>query len=364
MLDVHRNPPDTKTYFSHSTLPSYIDPVHTSTKKNPFAAFAACPHSHSLDLLVPAAAWPALQPRLPTPVYARAFLALADVLDDAFLDAYVRPACAAVLSPRLAPGGWQFHVAAGVLRIEMDRATYERAGLVGGPVEDGGRKHQRNRWVVHVDLAAPAMRKGKRGFERVRWAARNVLVGSAACLFWCANPSFAESVRGGCEVLCRHAPEVVDLRPVVEAVRGVGVPRLCVEERALSGLYGQEDALALLEWLDVVGLGSARALAGDDVDGHLCRYEIPDFGLGVDSQDLVRVRWSGFVTPGFVKDVFLAVWTGAFKARRDAKEGDAMEGMQDPGAWFAMSAQAFGGARAWSLMQFANRETLVWEVEG
>ncbi|KAF1347293.1 hypothetical protein EJ07DRAFT_169812 [Lizonia empirigonia] len=355
MLAIQRTPHDTKTYFSHSTLPSYIDPCNTSTKKNPFAAFAALPHAHTLDLLLPAAAWPALQLCLPTRVYARAFLALADVLDDAFLDAYVRNASAA------------FQIAGGVLRIEMDRPTYERAGLVGSPVEDGGRKHQKNRWVVVCDLRLEAMRRGKRGFERVRWAARNVLVGSARCLFWSANPSFAESVREGREVLCRHAPKVVDLWPAVEAVRGVGVPRLRVEESTLSGLHDQEDALALLEWLDVVSLGSARALADDHVDSHLCRYEVPDFGHGVESRELVRVRWTGFVTPGFVKDVFLAVWTGAFKAKRDAnggKAGDPVADAQDPGAWFAMSAQAFGGTRAWSLMQFASRETLVWEVEG
>ena len=32
-------------------------------------------------------------------------------------------------------------------------------------------------------------------------------------------------------------------------------------------------------------------------------------------------------------------------------------------AWFAVSAQAFGGKKAWSLMHFGSRDTLVWEME-
>jgi ribonuclease P/MRP protein subunit RPP40 len=34
----------------------------------------------------------------------------------------------------------------GVLRIELDRPTYEKCGLQGNPIEDGGKKHQKARW--------------------------------------------------------------------------------------------------------------------------------------------------------------------------------------------------------------------------
>jgi ribonuclease P/MRP protein subunit RPP40 len=36
----------------------------------------------------------------------------------------------------------------GVLRLELDRPTYERCGLQGKAVEDGGRKHQKQRWSM------------------------------------------------------------------------------------------------------------------------------------------------------------------------------------------------------------------------
>ncbi|KAF2622197.1 hypothetical protein BU25DRAFT_403287 [Macroventuria anomochaeta] len=383
MLDLHKPDPssDTKTYFSHSILPSYIDPLNTSTKKKPFTTFSAQSHSHTLDLILPAELWDLVRTHLSAHserVYARAFLKLSDILEEDFLDAYIRNGSVSMLSAGRPLVDTRFEIVEGVLRMEMDRPTYERAGLVGVPVEDGGKKHQRNRWRVEYDLKQASMKKGKRGFERLRWAAKNVQNESKSWLFWSGNPSFAESVREGREVLSRHAPKVFVLEPEVTTMKGVVVPKLDVKGNGLSGLYDQDEALALLEWLDMLNLGSSRVEEGNEVDSHLCRYDVPDFGHGVETGELVRVRWSGFITPGFVKDLFLEVWKAGFKGKREPKrrkgngapgnqdEDVTMDGTQDEadaGKWFAMSTQAFGGKNAWSLMQFANRETLVWEVE-
>lgn len=377
MLDLHKPPAghDTKTYFSHSHLPSYIDAAHPPGKKAPFRAFAALPHAHTLDLLLPPEIWDVVRAHLDglgARVYARAYLGLEDILADDFLDAYVRNGSASMLA---AGRDTRMSLVDGVLRLEMARGVYERAGLVGAPVEDGGMKHQRSRWVVECDLKAGSMRRGKKGFERILWAAKNVLGESRRWLFWCANPSFGESVGEGREVLSRHAPEVVALEPRVEGREGVAVPRLGVSGNGLSGLYDQEDALALLEWLDLLNLGSPRVRVASDIDSHLCRYDVPDFGHGVEARGLVHVRWSGLLTPDFVRELFLEVWNAGFKSKRDTKrrrgsaaqDGDVrMEGAEEEGdgeKWFSLSAQAFGGQKAWSLMQFANRETLVWEIE-
>lgn len=383
MLDIHKPPPssDTKTYFSHSILPSYIDPLNTSTKKKPFTAFNNQPHSHTLDLVLPAEIWNLVRAHLASHnerVYARAFLKLSDILEEEFLDAYIRNGNVSMLSEGRPLVDTRFEIVEGVLKIEFDRPTYERAGLVGVPLEDGGKKHQRNRWLVEYDLKQGSMKKGKKGFERLKWAAKNVLNDSKSWLFWSANPTFAESVKDGQEVLSKHVPKVFALEPEITALKGVVVPKLDVQENGLSGLYDQEDALALLEWLDMVNLGSSRVTEGDEVNSHICRYDVPDFGHGVETQELVRVRWSGFITPGFVKDLFLGVWKAGFKGKHEPKrrkgngahdvqeEDVTMEGTQveaDAGKWFSMSAHAFGSRNAWSLMQFASRETLVWEVE-
>ena len=124
----------------------------------------------------------------------------------------------------------------------------------------------------------------------------------------------------------------------------------------------------------MMNLGSERVKEGDAIDSHLCRYDVPDLGHGVQTQEFVRVRWIGFITPALVKELFLDVWKSAFKGKRRPKrqrgsgeDGDVtMDGTLDGDElrkWFSMSAQAFGGRNAWSLMQFSDRETLFWEVE-
>jgi ribonuclease P/MRP protein subunit RPP40 len=42
-----------------------------------------------------------------------------------------------------------FSLYEGTLRLELDRPTYERCGLQGKPIEDGGKKHQKNRWGMN-----------------------------------------------------------------------------------------------------------------------------------------------------------------------------------------------------------------------
>jgi ribonuclease P/MRP protein subunit RPP40 len=56
MIDIHKEEgPDPKCYFTHSLLPSYIDPQNVSTKKKPFSTFNAQPFSHTV---LNSHAWP------------------------------------------------------------------------------------------------------------------------------------------------------------------------------------------------------------------------------------------------------------------------------------------------------------------
>ena len=103
MLDLHKPPAghDTKTYLSHSCLPSYIDAAHPPGKKTPFRAFAALAHAHAVDLVLPPEIWDVVRAHLAeldARVYARVYLSLSDVLADDFLDAYVRNGSASMLA--------------------------------------------------------------------------------------------------------------------------------------------------------------------------------------------------------------------------------------------------------------------------
>lgn len=96
-------------------------------------------------------------------------------------------------------------VGIGQLRLELAKEKYERSGLVGKPMPDGGRKHVKTRYgmmnevrcealalclftkwyslAVEMDLRQPSMLHGKKGFERIVWAFKNVLSHSLTWLF-------------------------------------------------------------------------------------------------------------------------------------------------------------------------------------
>jgi ribonuclease P/MRP protein subunit RPP40 len=157
-------------------------------------------------------------------------------------------------------------------------------------------------------------------------------------------------------------------------MKSVLVPRLGVNNR--TGLLKEDIATDLLEYLHMVALESPRMHKGDDMDPHLSRYNVPDLGNGVTSKNLVCLRWRGFIPPVFVRDLFVAMTKESLKGKKNANEvGDVVmgesRGDQWPGGkederdemWFCMSAQAFGGKKNWTVIQFAERETLTWEVE-
>ena len=191
--------------------------------------------------------------------------------------------------------------------MELDRATYERCGLQdGAPIEDGGKKHQKQRWVLDYDLTAPSMSHGKRGFGRLVWACKNVLNHSLTWVFVNFNPSSAEALEEGREPISKHAPWTRPFPPSVRTMQRVRVPRIRTAE--LQSLYEQDDALDLLEYLHMLHLGSPRVDEGDAIDPLLSRYEVPAWNAEEpEVRDLVQVSWKGFMAPVFAREVFLLV---------------------------------------------------------
>ncbi|KAF2131520.1 hypothetical protein P153DRAFT_286318 [Dothidotthia symphoricarpi CBS 119687] len=371
MLDIHRTDsvPDTKIYFSHSILPTCIDPQNVSTKKKPFSTFSKQRFSHTLDLILPEEIYDIVEKELyrengvGDKKYAKVHMQLGEVLESEFLDQYVRQGNIMMLSEGRPLVDNVFSLYDGTLRLELDRPTYERCGLQGISIEDGGRKHQKSRWVVEFNLRDKAMRHGKGKFERLMWACRNVLDQSLTWLFYNFNPSSAESLAEGKEMLSKHAPKICSIEPSVIKMRNVLVPKLSVHN--LASLYEEEDALSLLEYCRMLSLDSPRLSETDDIDPHLSRYEVPDFEHGTSPRSMVCVRWRGFIPSSFARDLFLVVRRLSFrnKSGKD-EEGDVdMEGDEKRENWFAVSAEGFGEKNAWTAMQFAGRETLVWEVE-
>ena len=367
MLDIHRtdtlrNP---KIYFSHSILPSYIDAQNTTTKKQPFSTFNNQHFTHTLHLVLPAELWETVRLALDNnaalshPQYCRVHMKLSEILEEDFLTTYIKQGNIMMLSKGRPLIDNCFSLYGGTLHMELDRATYERCGLQGLPIEDGGKKHQKQRWVIDYDLTAASMKHGKRGFGRLQWACKNVLNHSLTWVFHNFNPSFPEALAEGREAICKHAPWTRGFAPSVREMDKVLVSRIVPGE--LPSLYDQDEALELLEYLHVLHLGSPRVNEGDSIDSLLSRYEVPAWNGEPEVRKLVQVSWKGFMAPVFAREVFLLVRELKFRGMGEQEEGHVRRGKEE--AWFAMSAQGFGGQRAWTLMHFASRDTLVWDME-
>ena len=246
MLDLHRADaaPDTKIYFSHSLLPSYIDPQNVSTKKKPFSAFNKQKYSHTVDLVLPEEIYELVKNELGRPdgpartQYARVHMKLGEILETEFLDTYIKQGNIMMLSEGRQLIDDRFELYEGTLRMELTRPTYERCGLQGIPIEDGGKKHQKQRWVVEYDLRASSMKHGKKGFSRLEWACKNVLDRSLTWLFYNFNPSSAESLAEGKEPISRHAPWLHNMAPEETSMDNVLVPQLPVSD--LTKLHAEE----------------------------------------------------------------------------------------------------------------------------
>ena len=95
-------------------------------------------------------------------MYARVYMKLGEVLQGDFFTEYIKKGgrMTDILDEQYLTGAGNimmlsegrplvdnvFSLYDGTLRLELDRPTYERCGLQGTPIEDGGRKHQKNRW--------------------------------------------------------------------------------------------------------------------------------------------------------------------------------------------------------------------------
>ena len=81
-----------------------------------------------------------------------------------------------------------FSLRDGTLTLSLDKESYERAGLVGKSDGAKGARGARARWIVEINLRSPSMLHGKKGFDRIVYAAKEVLDKEVMWLF--CNVSF------------------------------------------------------------------------------------------------------------------------------------------------------------------------------
>lgn len=324
MLDIGKGDgPKPRCDFTVSQLSNYIDHERPPTKKRPFNTILEQNYSHTLDLLLPEPAATAFQTAFVSSaasnlIYAKLHMKLYELVSGDFFNTYIRAAGSNILMLSEGRPGIDhiYSLRNGVLRLEIDKPTYERAGLEGKSMFSEGRKHVKARYAIELDLRQPSMVHGKKGFERVVWAFKNVFDQAVAWLFLDLGAEGETMVSGHIK---EFGPTLQTSLVDVQSLRGASVARW--PDNWSQESY--EEAAELLEWIGLAMLVSPRVEAADHPDPYLARYQVPGGDRSVEQQDLVRYRWRGFVHPGFVQKVLLA----ALRAAGDQ--------------WLAMNATAF-----------------------
>ncbi|KAK3079278.1 hypothetical protein LTS18_005260, partial [Coniosporium uncinatum] len=310
------------------------------------------------SMLLPEELYALLQNRLDEEIftlhYSKLYMTLTDIISGDFFTTYIKTPGSNILMLSEGRTGIDpavFSLRDGILRLEFDKATYERCGLQGKPVQDarGGRKHVKARWVVEVNLRLPSMVYGKKGFSRLEYAFKNVLNQSVTWLFTDLSLSSKEegvNVGERKPPVAEFQPKEFAVRPTATRMEAIKVPVLKEWRR----LYDEIEAEELQEWLGLAFLDSPRVREGDGIDSFLSRYSVPTFDRveeedkGTETRNLVRLSWHGLASPKFVLGLWIVV-------RKYMK----ME-------WVALNVGAFGG-KGYTVMGSGKEEALVWEYD-
>lgn len=207
----------------------------------------------------------------------------------------------------------------GVLRLELLKEVYERTGLKGSLIRDGGRMHIKSRYstisldplpleeqlsllVIEIDLREPSMLHGRKGFERIVWACKNVLGKSLSWLFYdFGKIPIAEDHPNP---LAQHHPIHQTIAPEITQVPLAKVPSFATSHARQDD---QDWTAEIHEWLNLVALQSPRVEAKDDTHPYLCCYHIPCSGVPR-NYDLVSLEWNGFLPASWIRSLFVELW--------------------------------------------------------
>ncbi|KAI9158836.1 Ribonuclease P protein subunit p40 [Paramyrothecium foliicola] len=231
----------------------------------------------------------------PPPHYFRVSMHLGDILDREFFTEYVKRGNILMLSEGNSVADNVFTLRDGHLTMYLDKETFERAGLVGKPYGVKGNRGLKPRWVVSYDLKSPTMLHGKKGFDRLVYACKQVLSQRNSWLFCNRSESYPEP-----DPLSKHFPVKFDAAPAPMQNLDTSPALMAIPPSILTDSDRprlEEWASELYEWFSLVRLMSPRILAGDNVDPYLSRYDAPAGGSEDKASNtrLSKVSWQGFM---------------------------------------------------------------------
>ncbi|KAJ5280984.1 hypothetical protein N7478_006356 [Penicillium angulare] len=288
-----------KCFTTVAQLPTFIDPKQTPSRKSPFSAILNHPFVHTVEVILPEDTYSSIKGPLETKLQkiqsARVFMYPSDILEHDFFNKYIKSGNIIMISEGRAGSDTVFALSDGLLKVELGKEIYERTGLVGKPVRSGGRKHAKERFVIELNLRLPSMLHGKKGFDRIVWAFKNVLNQSISWLF--SDLGSTSEKKNESQPIERHFPQWIECAPLQNSFGRVLVPSLKgLVSTDMPEVELQDACGSVSEWIAMTQLRSPRVSVDDDVDPFLSRYSVP----GVEeasAQDLISLRWHAFISP-------------------------------------------------------------------
>ncbi|EHK26955.1 uncharacterized protein TRIVIDRAFT_175722 [Trichoderma virens Gv29-8] len=340
--------------FATYGMMGHVDPKQIPSKGKPWTAISDLDFIHKVDLIIPQDVYEAVVQKMTerdSPAYYRVVMTLSQVLETKFLTQYIKLGNIMMLSEGKTTIGNLFTLREGKLDLYLDRETYERAGLEGKPYGIKGDRGSKPRWKVSYNLREESMLHGRKKFDRLAYACKNVLNQPMTWLICNASTSAMS----------------VDLLQSLNAAEMTSSPRLSTDTgiyqiplRIPSTILAQGDrealeysATELYEWLSLVRLESPRVVAGDTIDPYLSRYALPEADSTVAQVQVCKLSWQGFLSSSWLRSLFVDIVTTCPSQ-----------------SWFALSGTTFsssilGGCSELSFLRppESSGEFLMWETK-
>ncbi|OTA02168.1 hypothetical protein A9Z42_0025080 [Trichoderma parareesei] len=321
-----------KCFVTYGTM-GHVDPKQPPSKGKPWTAISELDFVHKVDLVIPQDICDTIVQKMAereAPVYYRVIMTLGQVLETKFLTQYIK---------------------LGMLDLYLDRETYERAGLEGKPYGNKGDRGSKPRWKVSYNLREESMLHGRKKFDRLAYACKQVLNKPMTWLV-CNSSS---SVMNADMLQSLNAIEKTS-SPKLSTDTGINQIPLNIQPTILA--QGDREALEysateIYEWLSLVRLESPRVVAGDNIDPYLSRYAPPEADGDVAQSPVCKLSWQGFFSSSWLRSLFIDVITSCPSQ-----------------SWFALSSTTFsrnilGGCNELTFLRPPERsgEFLLWEIK-
>ena len=155
--------------------------------------------------------------------------------------------------------------------------------------------------VIEMNLRQPSMAHGKKGFERIVWACKNVLSTSLSWLFSDIGTPTTDVYP---DPLAKHHPNQESIAPAITQMNNARIPSIVTSQAKQND---KEWIGKIHEWISLVSLQGLRVEAHNSTDPYLCRYSDPSYDAA-QVCDLVHIKWTGFLPALWIRSLLIELW--------------------------------------------------------